>query len=384
MSPLPVGESRFHALDSLRGVAALMVLCTHVYAMWPDELRGNLGWLNHTPLRLLINGSAAVTFFFVLSGFVLTLPFLTPRAPRYFVFILRRFCRIYLPFVVSLWLAFALRQWVGGTEVAGTSGWFYEQWRADFNLTDMAYHLAMTGTVQDMNLNSAIWTIICELRVALIFPLLIWFCRCPKRGLIGVVGVFALCTWALMRVTPPLDNALLDTNDVGVTFWVTGRQVPFFMLGIMLAQQREALMAWMRAAPRWLHGGIVCALVVIYCAPHYRMETALEGVAAVYGVLAVMTRPVLQNWLSVKPLLWLGRVSYSLYLVHIPVLFALFHGMGNRVSFALLAVAGLLITLTVAQAFHWLVEKPSLQLGRIVGEYFTPTVVPAPSVPKGQ
>jgi peptidoglycan/LPS O-acetylase OafA/YrhL len=105
--------------------------------------------------------------------------------------------------------------------------------------------------------------------------------------------------------------------------------------------------------------------------------------AAVYVVLAVMTRPVLQNGLSVKPLLWLGRVSYSLYLVHIPVLFALFHGVGNRVSFALLAVAGLLITLTVAQTFHWLVEKPSLQLGRIVGQYFTPSVVPAPGVPRG-
>lgn len=75
----PVSRHRYRQLDSLRGLAALTVFIGHCAGV-----KINMGVQNAvypTPLGVLFNGNAAVVFFFVLSGFVLSLPFVNGNRP---------------------------------------------------------------------------------------------------------------------------------------------------------------------------------------------------------------------------------------------------------------------------------------------------------------
>ena len=102
--PVAAG-GRFAALDSLRGVAALMVLAFHCWKIGLFEQPA--GWAAHlwywTPLNWLIIGRPWVILFFVLSGFVLSIALERAGASQgYAGFVLRRMCRIYLPFAASI------------------------------------------------------------------------------------------------------------------------------------------------------------------------------------------------------------------------------------------------------------------------------------------
>src|SRR5215469_12405483 len=102
------GEIR--QLTSLRGIAALSVVLFHIigtYSLlqWIAEKPGGsiISFaLVHTPIRAVIAGGSAVILFFVLSGFVLALPFVDGNTPSTSAFIVRRVCRIYIPYAVAL------------------------------------------------------------------------------------------------------------------------------------------------------------------------------------------------------------------------------------------------------------------------------------------
>lgn len=93
-SSAPTSTRHFDELDSLRGLAAITVafghlaLLTFASTTWPDHphiafWRHVVTLLNRTPLAFLMAGGAAVRFFFVLSGFVLMLPFLRRKENPY-------------------------------------------------------------------------------------------------------------------------------------------------------------------------------------------------------------------------------------------------------------------------------------------------------------
>ena len=70
---MPIAPShRFRSLDAFRGLAALIVVVHHVMLSVPEGLRGPLGFME-SPLGM--GGRFAVMLFFVLSGFVLSLPY---------------------------------------------------------------------------------------------------------------------------------------------------------------------------------------------------------------------------------------------------------------------------------------------------------------------
>ncbi|MFI5289589.1 MAG: acyltransferase family protein, partial [Polyangia bacterium] len=102
-------RERYGGLDGLRGLAALSVFFCHVAAMMPPV------WVpagvTHSPLHVFWDGTAAVNLFFVLSGFVLALPFVGARRKDipYAGFVIRRIFRIYPVYLVTVGLAILLR-----------------------------------------------------------------------------------------------------------------------------------------------------------------------------------------------------------------------------------------------------------------------------------
>jgi Predicted acyltransferases len=99
-------RERIASLDGLRGIAALTVVLHHVVlasvpsladAFKNQSVHGGLGWaMLYTPLHIVWAGPEAVCVFFVLSGYVLALPYLRTRfEPRSYY--PRRFVRVFLP-----------------------------------------------------------------------------------------------------------------------------------------------------------------------------------------------------------------------------------------------------------------------------------------------
>src|ERR1700752_5319544 len=92
-------SSRYEEMDSLRGAAAMMVVLNHFFlASYPTGRSEDLVRFLADPLQ---NGPAAVILFFLLSGFVLSIPVWREKSQSYRVFLTRRVCRIYIPYLFA-------------------------------------------------------------------------------------------------------------------------------------------------------------------------------------------------------------------------------------------------------------------------------------------
>ena len=105
---------RIEALDSVRGIAAVIVVIHHCFLVQPvysnfffSHYKTNAGGVIssiflHSPLRIVWAGYEAVTLFYVLSGLVLALPWIEGRPVEYRTFAIRRMCRLYIPYAVAI------------------------------------------------------------------------------------------------------------------------------------------------------------------------------------------------------------------------------------------------------------------------------------------
>jgi peptidoglycan/LPS O-acetylase OafA/YrhL len=281
---------RLHHIDGLRALAALGVLANHAWLFHPGGLTAG------TILdRLFKMGSHGVDLFFVVSGFCLAYPYLAriraegtatfdPAA-----FITRRLVRILPPYYAAI-VCFAVAYRLLGLRSPGL---------APLALVEQFAFL----DVHQSYLANVFWTLAVELRWYFAFPFLLWaFVRAPRAFALAGAGAYLL-----------FYTTRLNAIDVGT--------LPAFMLGIWAADLELSGSRLRRYAPAV---AIPCALAAFAATPassqgYYAVEPV--GVIAAFATLvACGAIPFLRQLLSVLPLRELGVASYSLYLVHEPVL----------------------------------------------------------------
>ena len=354
---------RLRQLDSVRGIAALIVVLNHYLLSVPEQTRsladyaGGLlnpyawatpwPWIRATPLRLLVDGQAAVDVFFVMSGFVLALTLTPGSQPRTWPFLVRRVCRVYVPFAVCILLAAVGYAVVPMRPSADTSAWI-NGFISSMSEYSLAGHLLMTGREQDMILNHNMWTLVHEMRVSLIMPLL--FLALRRLGtlttVLGCVLISMIASWGL-------------PDSISGSWQATAHFLWMFAAGAGLSLHRGAvttLLAGLRGqsmAALW-----VCAVVLLILPfDHVWTDFAIGSGALLVLALCLPEGSVARGLNAVVPL-WLGRVSYSLYLIHLPVLIVTVGGglMSPLVSFPL--------TLVLAELTYRGVEAPARWLGK--------------------
>ena len=101
-------RNRYEELDSLRGLAAISVFFGHILLVFNAIPITNL-LFEYGPLRAAVAGSEAVTLFFVLSGFVLSLPFYNNGTFNYGKYVVKRIFRIYIPYLIAILFLILLR-----------------------------------------------------------------------------------------------------------------------------------------------------------------------------------------------------------------------------------------------------------------------------------
>jgi peptidoglycan/LPS O-acetylase OafA/YrhL len=380
----PSPDRRIRALDGLRGIAAVMVLLHHALLMLPDfanwewfgaaqPASGVIEWLLlRTPLALIWSGQARAIIFFALSGFVLSLPWLDGRAAPYGSFLLNRFCRIYPPYLIAMTAAALACLLLGGHPLPDASiyfntyGWAFPlTWSAIPNL------LAINTNTNAGFVNEAIWSLMWEVRIYLIFPLLILpILRWRNRGLLlSIAGLLIARELAERLIPPAWTSALAHPADT-----LTGAII--FLFGTAVALNRRAIVDRFRNRHQtW--GLTLLAAGLLVCWIHWPLwHTIMIGLGAAAILAAILATPRLQSWMATRPLLWLGRRSYSLYLIHVPLIMTLETATAGHVTIWSLLVF-LAAALALADLFHRLVERPSVALARrLTGTIRPPNLTP--------
>jgi peptidoglycan/LPS O-acetylase OafA/YrhL len=361
---------RIVALDGLRGVAAIMVLLHHALLMlpvfadyqWYSRVPAHLSLgkflLLCTPLRLVWAGQERAIMFFVLSGFVLCLPWLAGKPQSYGRFLLGRFCRIYPPYLAAMALAALASVAIGGHVLPKASVYFNELgWARNPDAGTLSGILLVLTNHHSDYINEAVWSLTWEVRVALIFPLLMLpILRWRNFGALQVY-VLLLCSGQAAR------HLLSAHPDLAELVGNGCRYTGCFVLGSAIAMNRNRIGEWFyrrHSAFGWL----CLALGLGICwAPWPHFHDDVVGIGASLLIVAIIGTTSLRKWLAHESWLWLGRQSYSLYLIHVPVVMVIVIACRGEVPlWACMSVIP--VSIALAQIFHVHVELPSVALAQ--------------------
>ena len=362
---------RFASLDALRGVAALLVLSFHC---WKLGLFGDLGgvqWklMTWTPLNLLVSGRPWVILFFVLSGFVLACSLERTATLDYRGFLIRRLCRVYLPFVASIALSVVLYELVRPAPIPELGRWFnHVGWDRDPALVLVLDHLLMTGVEGQDLLNPVMWSLVYELRISLVFPVLFllsyrWPAAALASALMAFVGTVLLVGCRDLQCEPFRGADLTESALLTVYFAF------FFVIGIVLARYRNPVRRRLVAMPPTIKAGLGLAAIYAMIAPgipqlmRFLPADISFGIGAAAMIALAISGGLWQGVLETPVLGWFGRVSYSLYLTHNIVLLAVVHVLYGQVGSVALLGCVVVASVLVAWLCWRLVEAPSHRLG---------------------
>jgi peptidoglycan/LPS O-acetylase OafA/YrhL len=368
-------KTRIETLDVIRGLAALSVVFYHCLCIQPgftgvsfDDAHAagavptTINFLALTPLRLVWAGREAVGIFFVLSGFVLALPFVENTYPGYAGFAIRRFCRIYLPYAAAILLSLLLYNTAAAGPVTEASGWFNGFWVHPVTPDVLRDHTLMLGQDDRNFLDPVIWSLVHEMRISLIFPLLV-FAVWSRGVILPLVAVTA--SYIVLKSSAAA--AGIDGMTVLGSLVETVGTIPLFLLGIGMARHLEAVRGYVGRLGPWGSGLlVVLGLLLIWVdvgvqKPHLRDVTI--GLGAALIIAAALSNGRAISLFRARPLLWLGKVSYSLYLVHLPLLLAIVYVFHNYASIAVLGALFPIAALAAAFLMFFLVERPAIRLG---------------------
>lgn len=350
------------SLESVRGIAAMMVLLAHACSFLEATLQFRTLWQMETTDELarrlvftLANGAAAVSTFFVLSGFVLALSLKRDGRPG--AFLVRRIFRIYPALAVNvvllaltLWLLIWLFPDVPFTNY--TAGQLWE------NLALLAF-----------DVNPPTGSLLIEL---LAIPMII-VCHLVARrfgipGLLVILGIGI----AAVFVGPATWSTRVDFQFV-LGMYIVDYQF-MFTAGMLAAEwhSRHRLHIQSRSALACLIVAIVVALSARAVFGYYsRTAILLEGfgATAVILLLAAGPRTLAHSALEWRPIRFLGRVSYSLYLYHVTAMWVIKPVMrwsmtdtgiaaAPYTAAAISTVLTIVATLPLAWASYVLIERP--------------------------
>lgn len=325
---------RLHFLDGMRALAALWVMFGHLYLF-------AIGWQAQTlwaarPLNLLMYMHLGVDVFLVLSGYCLALPAVRQgyrAAAGWPSFFTARALRILPPYLATLALILLVNCFVplatwGRNDLGLTATISAPVWWTNLLLLQDIYG-------QYNNINGPFWSIACEWHLYFTFPLLIWLLRRYGLGVLLAVGV--LLAWGLSWLSAAYPR--LPLVDASVP------QPPHFILLFILGIAAAVLAngaefgAWRLRARRYL-GWAVFLLLALLAGVLYRYPI-VDGASAIRfterfalvdpltglfsaALLVLLSAMAPGQWLrrlfEQRILVGIGGFSYSLYLVHIPLL----------------------------------------------------------------
>jgi peptidoglycan/LPS O-acetylase OafA/YrhL len=211
------------------------------------------------------------------------------------------------------------------------------------------------------------------MRISLVLPFLaLAVLRLRSRWIALAAAVLSLSFFPLATL---LSNTPLTSRTAAINTTLTLHYAAFFLIGSLVAKHLDRINR-RYARLSTLQAGIIAVVsLALYAFANASSLTerfsippdlydwgAAAGAAALI-IFAINSRPF-HTFLTTRPVHHLGRISYSLYLVHGTTLFVLIHTLLGRISISRLLLIYLFATLLIAEIFHRLIEHPAMLLGR--------------------
>ena len=365
-------NNRIEQLDSIRGLASVTVVIGHIYyvfAFYWFSLISN----TFSPLKVLINGHSAVILFFVLSGFVLSFSLLKGKVIPYRQFLIKRIFRIYFPYLIAIFTSIVLSFLISKGGITELSDWFNRSWNEPITVKLILEHLFLISNIHSDVFNNAIWSLVHEMRISIIFPLIyLIVIRCNWKMSITICCLLSFATglndYFLFQVS----------NGYYTTYFDTLHYASMFIIGILLVKHLNHLLELYRkfsSVTKWVlfilafgfynYSGIGSVVVSKLGLPMGRIVSDyIIVLGAVLFILISMGSAKIAKILMLKPIRFLGKISYSLYLYHLIALYSLIYLLYNITSIWVIYGLTIIISILLATASYYYVEKPFIILGR--------------------
>ena len=362
-------------LDGLRALACLAVFGVHFQQT--VSLTGSIGPFDLA--RFLENGNTGVALFFILSGFLLSLPFWrslerAEPAPRWRTFWIKRAARILPAYFLCLTLLVLHNR-------------LWEQTGEGTNLL-LHYLLLFNYSPQHIfAINPPFWTLAVEVQFYALLPLVFlliaafprWF-RMPV--VVGLAVLAYVAQIGMIQCVPCREwwpwNGQNNVAQNPVFTYSLLAHLPHFLLGVLGGGGHAALQAARRrhffAVQGGVEGGVWIAAVLVFVIlatpldsqlsiPFGRYNLPVVPVLLTLIVLGTSHTILLRALLELTPVRWLGQVSYGVYIYHLPILNVVGRRMQNyglevKEHWLVLLVVALALTLAMAALSFYLVERP--------------------------
>jgi peptidoglycan/LPS O-acetylase OafA/YrhL len=364
------GANRDEYLDSLRGIAAMIVVIAHFFGVfYPFSLFGQSelhpeheaweGFMHSTPLGIIAAGQFAVCFFFILSGYVLSYRYLGEEGERSRLIgtIVKRPVRlggVVLSTMLIGWLLIISGQIYSKPVAEIThSTWFSQYWTGEFPAARFLRQLLVSPFASGAEYDPPLWTIDLELYGSfLTFGYLLVFGHSRYRWI----------------------------SQLALLFLAKRYRMQGFVLGLMLADLKKNYPASpihplaVRAVPLLFPVGLLLASFPHYLAAEdlrntlYGAFPTLRGLNGGYSMLgallvfvAALNCPRCAEFLNRKPMRFLGSISYALYAIHFLVLGSfsswLFLRIHSSMPYSLAVLVIVLVSMPVNLLLSWWITK---------------------------
>lgn len=314
---------KLNSAESIRGLACLAVVFSHLsLSFFPylhhfdvnETTNSSLQYfIHHSPFAFWYSGTAAVFLFFVLSGFVLSYAILRkPEQAKTKIksMLIKRYPRLAIPALAScllVWVIFLCFD----IDSIQANGWFQAYVTQNISLKHAIYE----GTIgsfffAESDTNWVLWTMHIELIGSLVLFFLLYLYQ-TKRILFFIGSIlFPLLAWYYKG-----EGFFLGILSfvIGIYYYLYGRQlklipaVLLFLFGLYLAGAHSTSWSY-----QWLTQ-IMGERTYDYC----------NFFAGVFIVYSILMSPQLSMKLDKKVLIWLGKLSFSIYLIHLIVLYVI-------------------------------------------------------------
>lgn len=362
------------SFDTVRGLAAISVVFSHYIGAygWPTKSVAVKQAWTFSPLHLVWDGFAAVSLFYVLSGLVLSIKYFRDnKRPDLSLFPLSRYLtsrvfRIWPPYLFIFLLSYLLRYWGGffdGTTIPPANSWLFSTWKASIPFAQLVREgfLLQPG---DYFLVPQGWTLPIELGISFLVP-------------VGILLAARHTGWLAFFT-------LLLIGPLGGNYYVF-----HFAAGILLAKYYGDIRSWLGPRRVWkivlLLSGIALYTFRFTLPVYFSWDLPMSipwivtGIGSALLLMVVIASEWARTFLSFSWLRFIGRISYSIYLVHFLVLIMLTpralqllsaprtylpYAWWFGLAFTILATIG------VAALSHRWVELPSIAFGKSLPKRF--------------